>query len=65
MQRRRFKQNHSLEGRLVRQAQSLREEARSLAPGIEKEQLLERARQADAAVHMTEWLAPAGAKPPS
>ncbi|MGY4568517.1 MULTISPECIES: hypothetical protein [Bradyrhizobium] len=54
--RRRVKQITSLEERLTEEAKSLRQEAKTLPPGIEKEMLLKKARQNDAAAQMTEWL---------
>ena len=64
IKRRRFKQEHSLEVRLAEEAESLREEAKVLAPGIERETLLKKARQADVAAHMSEWLRSPGLRPP-
>lgn len=62
--RRRFKQEQSLEVRLAEEAGSLREEAKGLAPGIEREILLKKARQADVAAHMSEWLRSPGLRSP-
>ncbi|MCC8961489.1 hypothetical protein H8A95_03930 [Bradyrhizobium sp. Pear76] len=59
-QRRRVKQVLSLEERLNLEAQQLRQRANELPPGIEKEAVLEQARQHDAAAHMTAWLASPG-----
>jgi hypothetical protein len=64
-QRRRFKQKQSLEERLVAQAARLREEASALPPGTERETVLGRAEQAEAAVHMSQWLNLPGSKPDS
>jgi hypothetical protein len=64
MQRRRFKQIDSLEVRLAEEAKRLREEAKVAPPGIEREQLLRRARQAETGSHMTEWLTSPGLRPP-
>ncbi|MTV14087.1 MULTISPECIES: hypothetical protein [Bradyrhizobium] len=59
--RRRVKQTNSLEERLIERAKELRDQAETLAPGIEKEALLKRAHQAEAGASMTEWLSsPAG-----
>jgi predicted trehalose synthase len=55
-QRRRFKQTSSLEERLVEEAARLRKEAQGTPPGIERERLLRRAREAETASHFTEWL---------
>jgi hypothetical protein len=62
--RRRFKQTQTLEERLAREANRLREEARALPPGIEREALLEKARQADTGAHVSEWLQSPGLQPP-
>ncbi len=64
MQRRRFKQGAPLELRLADQAERLRKEARGTPPGIEREKLLRRARQAETAAHMQEWLTSPGLQPP-
>lgn len=64
MQRRRFKQTVSLEERLRIQAMSDRERAERLPPGREREELLVRARRADTASHLSEWLRSPGLKPP-
>ena len=62
--RRRFKQNLSLGERLEVEALRLREEAKSLPPGIAREALLRKARQTDTACHMSEWLSSPGLKSP-
>ncbi|WP_050421282.1 hypothetical protein [Bradyrhizobium tropiciagri] len=54
--RRRVKQTLSLEERLARRANELRERALTLQPGTEKEALLKLARQAEIGAGMTEWL---------
>ncbi|MGN8550351.1 hypothetical protein ACQPTN_39660 [Bradyrhizobium sp. 13971] len=54
--RRRFKQTQSLEERLTDEAMRLRSKAKALPPSAQKEALLRRARQDEAAVHLTEWL---------
>jgi hypothetical protein len=64
MQRRRFKQTTSLEACLAEEANRLREEARSLPPGAEREEMLRKARQAETGSHMTEWLTSPGLRPP-
>lgn len=64
MLRRRFKQTHSLEERLSEQAKRLREEAKLLPPGAEREAMLRKAKQAEAAGSMTEWLRSPGLQPP-
>jgi hypothetical protein len=52
-QRRRFKDDHSLEQRLEDEAMRLRNEARGAPPGIERDRLIRRARQAETASHMS------------
>ena len=64
MKRRRFKQSAPLELRLADQAEHLRKEARGTPPGIEREKLLRRARQAETATHMQQWLTSPGLQPP-
>ncbi|UFS90939.1 hypothetical protein LPJ38_09510 [Bradyrhizobium daqingense] len=61
--RRRFKQTTSLEERLNAEASRLRSEAQLMAPGKERERLLQQARQAETSVHMSEWLRSPGAMP--
>ena len=65
MQRRRFKQTLSLEERLAQEATRLRDEARLLPPGAEREALLRKARQAETGSHMSEWLSSPGLQPPT
>jgi hypothetical protein len=62
--RRRFKQVRSLEERLAEQAKKLREEAKLLPPGAEREALIRKARQTEITSHMTEWLTSPGLQPP-
>jgi hypothetical protein len=64
-QRRRVKQTSSLDQRLTDQAERLRKEARGTPPGIAREQLLRRARQAETAAHMEQWLTSPGLRAPS
>ena len=64
IKRRRFKQTHALKERLAQVAASLREKANALGPCVEKESLLKKARQADTAAHMSEWLRSPGLRPP-
>jgi hypothetical protein len=64
MKRRRFKQETSLEERLAKQARESRERAGQLPPGKERELLLKRARQADAAARINQWINSPGLQPP-
>ncbi|TYL84774.1 MULTISPECIES: hypothetical protein [Bradyrhizobium] len=62
--RRRFKQTVPLEERLAEEAQRLRDKAKSLPPGPQREDALRRARQAETGSHMSEWLRTPGLQPP-
>jgi hypothetical protein len=64
MLRRRFKQTQSLEEPLVEEAKRLREEAKLLPPGALREEMIRKARQAETASHMNEWLTSPGLRPP-
>ena len=64
MIRRRVKQTESLEIRLSVEAARLREEAKKVPQGIKREELLRKARQAETASHMSEWLKSPGLQPP-
>jgi hypothetical protein len=64
MQRRRFKQVKSLEERLAEEAKKLREEAKLLPPGAEREKMIRKARQAETGSHVSEWLRSPGLRPP-
>jgi hypothetical protein len=65
MQRRRFKNVISFPDRLASEAARLREEAEALPHGPERDALLKKARQADIASHMDEWLSSPGLQPPT
>jgi hypothetical protein len=64
MLRRRFKPTQSLKQRLVEQVKRLREEAKLKGPGVEREALLRKARQAETVAHIDEWLSSPGLRPP-
>jgi hypothetical protein len=65
MLRRRFKQTEPLEERLIEQAKRWREEAQSVRPGLGRDGLIRKARQAEAAAHVTDWLTSPGLQPPT
>jgi hypothetical protein len=65
MRRRRVKQTVPFEERLAQEAKSMKERAKCLPPGKEREVLLRRARQAETAAHINEWLTSPGLKSPS
>ncbi|MBR0849216.1 hypothetical protein JQ543_15800 [Bradyrhizobium diazoefficiens] len=62
MQRRHFKQTLTLEARLAEEAKRLREEAKLHPPGALREDLIRKARQAETASHVNEWLTSPGLK---
>ena len=62
--RRRIRQTDILEARLAEEARRLREQARLLPPGVQRESLLRKARQADVGAHISEWLRSPGLKAP-
>nr|WP_028164156.1 hypothetical protein [Bradyrhizobium elkanii] len=58
--RRRFKQLRPLTERLIEEAKWLREEAKVLPPGSERNKKLRKAREDEAAAHIAEWLTSPG-----
>jgi hypothetical protein len=64
MLRRRFKKDQSLEARLSEEAKRLRAEAKLLPPGAVGDEMLRRARQAELASNMNEWLTSPGLRSP-
>jgi hypothetical protein len=60
MQRLRFKHTTSLEERLAEEAKRWREQAEPLPPEPERDELMRKARQADTACHLNQWLASPG-----
>jgi hypothetical protein len=64
MERRRIKHEACFEERLAEQAQRLREQAKTLPPGKERDGLLRRARRAEISSHINEWLTSPGLASP-
>jgi len=64
MVRRRFEQKEPLEERLAEEAKRLREEATGTPPGIERERMIRKARQAETGSHISGWLRSPGLQPP-
>jgi len=64
MQRRHFTNVLSFPDRLTQDAERLRAEAEKLPPGIERHELERKARQAETAAHLDEWLKSPGLQPP-
>ena len=62
--RRRLKQTLSLNDRLRLFSDQLRTKAAELRPGPEKDALLRRARQADTASHLDDWVNSSGLQSP-
>ena len=62
--RRRIKQTTPLSERLALFAEEARERAAALPPGLERDDLLRRARQAETALHVDEWIGSPGLQSP-
>ncbi|WP_083519542.1 hypothetical protein [Bradyrhizobium jicamae] len=62
--RRHFKQTETLRDRLQAFAKDVRAQAAGLPPSLEKDNLLRKARQADTASHLDEWLNSPGLQHP-
>ncbi|WP_050420982.1 hypothetical protein [Bradyrhizobium tropiciagri] len=62
--RRRFKQTETLQERLRKFAADSREQASQMPPGAERDQLVKKARQADTAAHLGEWMSSPGLQSP-
>jgi hypothetical protein len=64
LRRRRLKQTKPLKDRLASFAQDARAKAAELPPSIERDLLTHKARQADTAAHMEEWINSPGLQRP-
>ena len=62
--RRCFKQDKALGERLIEEARRARAEAEQLPLGAECEGLLKKARQADTAAHINDWVTSPGLRSP-
>jgi hypothetical protein len=62
--RRREKQTTSLKDRLIQEAESLRRQAEEMPAGVRRDELLRKARQAETAARVDDWLASPGLQPP-
>lgn len=62
--KRRFLQTKSLKERLIDEAQNLRDAAKLLPFGPERDAAMRKARQTEAAPHMDDWLNSPGLRPP-
>ena len=65
MSRRSVRQTVSFGERLAEEAQRLRDRAQALPPGVERDELIRKARQTDTASHMNEWLTSPGLASPT
>ena len=63
-QRRRFKQTQTSRELLAEEAAQFRKAAEQAEPGMARDLLLRRARQADTASRMNDWLTSPGLQPP-
>ena len=61
---RRAKPTASFQERLTAFAEETREQAARLPPGVEQDDLLRKARQADTAAHLDDWVNSCGLQPP-
>jgi hypothetical protein len=64
MQRNRFTQTITLGDRLAHEAELLRQQARTVPVGKERQSLLRKARQLETASHINEWLSSPGLQTP-
>ncbi|MBB4375940.1 hypothetical protein [Bradyrhizobium sp. SBR1B] len=64
LKRRRFKQQLTLQDRLSAWVKQVEEQASRLPPGPERNALLKKARQADVANHLHDWVISPGLQPP-
>jgi hypothetical protein len=64
MGRKRIKQTETFDKRLAEQAQRLKDQAARMPFGKDRDDLLRRARQAETASHVNEWLSSTGLASP-
>lgn len=62
--RRRFKQTGSLKDRLTAFAEETRKKALRMKAGVERDEMLKKARRAETAAHIDEWVGSPGLQPP-
>ncbi len=65
IRQRRFKQTTTVDERLEEQAAKLGKEAQGTPPGVARDDLLRRARRAETAAHIQEWLKSPGLQAPT
>jgi hypothetical protein len=66
MQKRRgfFKQQTTLQDRVIEWAKEVRDQAAALPPGPNRDMLLKKMRQAETALHLEDWANSPGLQPP-
>lgn len=64
MDRRRTNHTKSFNERLAQDAEESRARAETIPLGPERDALLRKARQADTAIHLNDWLSSPGLQPP-
>jgi hypothetical protein len=64
LKRRRFKQTQSLSERLVQDVEHLKTQLATLPPGPERDHIIKRIRQNEAAANIDQWLSSPGLQPP-
>ena len=64
MQRCRFKNTLTFPDRLAKEAERFRREAETKPPGQERDDLLRKARQAETAADIDQWVSSSGLQPP-
>jgi hypothetical protein len=64
MQRRSFRNILTFPDRMAKEAERFRQEAETKPPGQERDDLLSKARQAETAAHVDQWIASPGLRPP-
>ena len=62
--RRRFSKKQTLQDRVIEWAEGVRDQAAALPPGPESDMLLKKARQAETALHLEDWVNSPGLQPP-
>jgi hypothetical protein len=63
MLRRRVKQIASLDARIARLAKKIKERAKTMPPGEEREEMMRKAEDTELALPMTQWISSPGLQP--
>jgi hypothetical protein len=58
--RRRVKHQFTLQDRIIAWAKEVRAQAAELPPGADRDALLKKVRQTEAALHLEDWVSPTG-----